>query len=260
MKASRTRVRPTVISLLGLDLKDYLAALPEGGAELAGCVEESGLACDRCGSGRCARPHAWRRRKKVTDLSTGAVFENVPIRRILFCTGRTASLVPAELWRGRFTLPSVLETGVHLLRDGLPATYDWTWDAGVDGSPVSPRTLRRWRQWIGKRVLAAAGPWWAQATGLTRSDAVPLAAQLEALLVKLSSLLLLAFRAAFGRALLDKAIARRAVPRRRARPIPGRHPPAPPPDPPPPIRRRGAWCSRRSRRSPPGDPKRGRDP
>jgi hypothetical protein len=223
-------------------------------------VVESGLACERCGSGRCARPHAWRHRKKVTDLSDGTVFEHLPIRRIIFCTGRTASLVPAELWRGRFTLPSVLETGVHLLRDGLPATYDWTWDAGVDGSPVSLRTLRRWRDWIRRRILGSAWAWLAATTGLTAAGATPAAARLEALLAKLTSLLLLAFRAAFRRALLDKAIHPPPLPRRRARPIPGRHGPAPPPDPPRTIRRRGAWCSRRSRRSPPADPDGGPDP
>ena len=223
-------------------------------------MEESGLACDRCGSGRCARPHAWRHRKKVTDLSDGAVFENLPIRRIIFCSRRTASLVPAELWRGRFTLPSVLETGVHLLRDGLPTAYDWTWDAGVDGSPVSPRTLRRWRDWILRRVLGSAWAWLAGETELTAAGATSAAARLEALLAKLTSLLLLAFRAACGRAPLDKAIARRALPPRRARPLPGRHGPAPPPDPPRTLRRRGAWCSRRSRRSPPEDPEGDSDP
>lgn len=223
-------------------------------------MEESGLACDRCGSGRCARPHAWRHRKQVIDLSDGAVFQRLPIRRIIFCTGRTASLVPAELWRGRFTLPSVLETGVHLLRDGLPAAYDWTWDAGVDGSPVSPRTLRRWRDWILRRVLGSAWAWLAGETDLTAAGATPAAERLEALLAKLTSLLLLAFRAACGRALLDKAIAGQALPRWRARPIPGRHPPTPPPDPPRTLRLRGAWCSRRSRRSPPEDSEGDSDP
>ena len=149
------------------------------------------MRCPRCGDARCLRRHARRERKSVIDLSTGEVFQKIPILRVRFCTGGTSSLPPAELWRGRFTLTSVLETGVHIFRDGVEAAYDWTWQAGRDGSPVSRRTLRRWREAIRSRVIGAAWAWLAPQTGLSWSDTQPEAPQLEALLEKLTPALLL---------------------------------------------------------------------
>jgi hypothetical protein len=78
-------------------------------------------------------------------MSTGAVFEDVPIIRVGFCDNRTVSLVPGGLWRGRFTVDSVLETVVRVLRDGVGAAYEWTWVAGTGEAVVSRRTLGRWR-------------------------------------------------------------------------------------------------------------------
>jgi hypothetical protein len=66
--------------MLALELRDYLKAVDAAEVDLTACVTESGLGCGRCGSGKCARPSSWRLRKRITDLSTGHVFENVRIR------------------------------------------------------------------------------------------------------------------------------------------------------------------------------------
>jgi hypothetical protein len=181
------------------------------------------------------------------------VARRIPILRVRFCTGGTVSLLPAELWRGRFTLTSVLETGVHIARDGVAAAYDWTWQAGRDGPPVSRRTLRRWREAIRSRVIRAAWAWLAPQTGLSWSDAQPEDPQLGNLLDRLTPTLLLSFRSQFGRALIDAAIATPTSSPSRcpSRPIPGRPTRTSSPDPPCPRRPRGAWSSSRSRRSPP---------
>jgi hypothetical protein len=172
---------------------------------------------------------------------------------VRFCTGATASLPPAELWRGRFTLTSVLETAVHIFRDGVETAYDWTWQAGRDGSPVSQRTLRRWREAIRSRVIGAAWAWLGPRTGLSWSGTQPEAPQLEALIETLTPTLLLSFRSQFGRALVDPAIVKSTSPSPRcpSRPIPGRRTRTSSHDPPCPRRPRGAWSSRRTRRSPP---------
>ncbi len=51
-------------------------------------VEVAGLRCGKCGVWRCARPHAVWYRKRVTDLSTGDVFEKLPIQRVIFRADR----------------------------------------------------------------------------------------------------------------------------------------------------------------------------
>ena len=221
---------------------------------MSALAEEAGVRCPRCGDVRCVRRHALRERKSVIDLSTGEASREIPILRVRFCTGGTASLSPAELWRGRFTLTSVLETGVHIFRDGVEVTYDWTWQAGRDGSPVSRRTLRRWREAIRSRVIGAAWAWIAPQTGLSWSDTQPEAPQLEALLEKLTPAILLFFRSQFGRALIDPAIVNSRTPLSDcvARPIPGRPARTSSHDPPCPRRPRGTWSSSRSRTSPPG--------
>ena len=205
----------------------------------------AGAVCTRCGSARCVRPHGFRHRKQVTDLSTGDVFHAVPIRRVRFCSGRTASLVPAELWRGRFTISSVLETVVHVLRDGIATACDWTVQAGDGEEVVSPRTLERWRAVVRQRVVRAALAWLLPKTGGSWSQTRPEAPQLEAVTRRITGSLLMAFRATFGRGLLD-AVARRRARReavRRARAAP--HDPSRHPHPNPPL------CAPRSRRSPP---------
>ena len=208
-------------------------------------VATAGAVCSRCGSTGCARPHGFRHRKQVTDLSTGAVFRAVPIRRVRFCSGRTASLVPAELWRGRCTIPSVLETVVHVVRDGIAAACEWTSHAGHGEELVSPRTLERWRALIRQRVVGGALAWLLPRTGASWSATRREAPQLEAVLGSLTGAVLAAFRASFGRGLLDtlaRSRARREA-ARRARALP--HDPS---------RRRRAHpspCASRSRRSPP---------
>lgn len=221
---------------------------------MSALAAEAGVRCPRCGDARCVRRHARRERKSVIDLSTGEAFQKIPILRVRFCTGGTSSLPPAELWRGRFTLTSVLETGDHIFRDGVEAAYDWTWQAGRDGSPVSRRTLRRWREAIRSRVIGAAWAWLAPQTGLAWSDSRPEAPQFEALLENLTPSLLLSFRSQFGRALIDPAIVTSKTPLAdcAARPVPGRPARTSSHDPPCPRRPRGTWSSSRSRKSPPG--------
>ena len=169
----------------------------------------------------------------------------MPIRRVRFCSGGTASLVPAELWRGRFTITSVLETVVHVVRDGIAAACEWTSHAGHGEELVSPRTLERWRALIRQRVVGGALAWLLPQTGASWSATRPQAPQLEAVMTSLTGSRLAAFRATFGRGLLD------LLARRRARREAARRARAAPPDP---SRRRPANpppCAPRSRRSPP---------
>jgi len=126
---------------------------------LAGLLGEAGLTCSACGTAGCARPHGRRYRKRVRDLSTGDVFQDVPILRVRFCSGATPSLMPAELWRGRSTLTSVIETVAHVLRDGVEAAHEWTVYAGTGESVVSRRTLRRWRELVRARLVGSALAW-----------------------------------------------------------------------------------------------------
>lgn len=196
----------------------------------------------------------------MTDLSTGEVFDHVPILRVLFCDGSTTSLTPAELWRGRATVSSVLETVVHVWRDGVEAASEWVSFASPTGAPlVSARTLRRWRDLVQTRLRGSAWTWLGPRLGLEASDQEPVADPLARLLDGLEATVLLAFRAVTGRAVIDTAAA--AGPSRAARSparrVPGRLAPAPPPDPPSELRpRRTPW--RRLRRGPPrrtgGDP------
>jgi hypothetical protein len=217
-------------------------------------VATAGATCTRCGSGQCARAHGFRHRKQVTDLSTGDVFHAVPIRRVRFCSGRTASLVPAELWHGRFTISSVIESVVHLLGEGIDAACEWTLQAGEGEAIVSPRTLQRWRALVRQRLVGGALAWLLPKTGSSWSAARPEASQLEALLPHLTGPLLAAFRATFGRGLLD-TLARRGARRKAAR-----RARAAPHDPSRPQRAKTPPCAPRARGSPPGRPAGGRSP
>lgn len=219
---------------------------------LAGLLDEAGIACAACGTTECVRPHGRRYRKRVRDLSTGAVFEDLPILRVRFCSGATPSLMPAELWRGRSTLTSVIETVARVFRDGVEAAHEWTSFAGTGETVVSRRTLRRWRELVRTRLIGSALSWLGPRLGLQGSDSIPPAEQLEALLDRLTVPVLLAFRGAVGRSALDRHSPTRvgAAPRSVARRIAGRHAPAAPHDPPPARRPRGAW-SPSNRRGPP---------
>jgi hypothetical protein len=219
---------------------------------LAALVAEAGFTCATCGTADCARSHGRRYRKRVRDLSTGDVFEDLPILRVRFCSGATPSLMPAELWRGRSTLSSVVETVVHVFREGVEAAHEWTGFAGTGESVVSRRTLRRWRELMRTRLIGSALSWLGPRLGLHGSDSVPPADQLDALLDRLTGTVLLAFRAATGRAALDRHSGSRvdAAARSAARRVAGRQAPTPPHDPPPARRPRGAWLPP-NRRGPP---------
>ncbi len=218
-------------------------------------MEEADLKCARCGSTACARPHGWRHRKKVTDLSTGAVFENLPILRVRTCVG-TVSLVPGELWRGRFTITSVLEAVVHCLREGAGKACEWAWAAGTGEAIVSESSLRRWRRIVRVRLVGSALSWLGPQAGIRWSEAHGEAAQLEALLDRTTGPLLARFRCLFGRGLLDRTSAPcRPSPSRKAAPrVAGRHDPGPSHDPTRPVRPRGSWLRPRPREPPLGRP------
>ncbi len=209
------------------------------------------MRCSRCGSGRCAKPHAWRHRTRVQDLSTGEVFEQVPILRAEFCDGSTVSLTPAELWRGRSTLGSVLETVARVHRDGIEQAWEWTLYAGTGESVVSRRTLQRWTRWVGTRLVGSSWAWLGPRLGLSWSDQADAADQLDRVLDRLAGTLLLAFRAATGRAVLDKPTASSPQTRCTTRRVAGRLAPHPPHDRSQPLRPRGSWWPRHRRRGPP---------
>jgi len=81
------------------------------------------------------------------------VFEQVPILRVLFCDGSTASLTPSDLWRGRSTVGSVLETVVRVLRDGI----EQAWEVNVENARFAGADARRrarMRSWREATVFA----------------------------------------------------------------------------------------------------------
>ncbi len=214
-------------------------------------VESSGLRCGKCGTSHCARLHAVRYRKRITDLVTGAIFENLPIRRVIFCDGTTGSLVPADVWRGRFTIGSVLEAVVRTHRDGVGAAGEWALYGGTGEEMVSDRTLRRWLEVVRTRLIGSGFSWLGPRLGLSWSDHAPVATQLEMLLDQVTGPVLAGFRALSGRAVLDKPSENpSSTARSTARRIPGRPAPALPPVTPSSTRPRGAW-SRLRRRDPP---------
>ena len=210
------------------------------------------MTCASCGTAECARLHARRRRGDIKDLSTGEIFKELPVLRVRFCAGATASLVPAELWRGRATVSSVLETVAHVLRDGVEAACEWVTFAGTGEPPISRRTLRRWRDAVRSRVIGSALGWLGPRLGFHWSENEDLADQLDTLLDRLTGISLVTFRAVTGRGVLDKParVDDRPPARSPARRVPGRLPPDPPHDPPSEPRPRGSWWPR-NRRGPP---------
>jgi len=219
--------------------------------DLVSLARESGLRCSRCGDGRCARPQGIRFRKRVVDLSTGKVFERLPIRRIIFCDGTTGSLVPAEIWRGRFTISSVVEAVARVHRDGIEGASEWALYGGTGEEMVSESTLRRWRGLVDKRLIGSAWSQIGPRVGLQWSGSVEVAIQIEALLEKLSGDLLLGFRALTGRSVLDKAPPCRPPTRSTARRLLEFRSSPPPHETPSSRRPRGSWSRRTSRGPPP---------
>jgi hypothetical protein len=119
-------------------------------------VAATGLVCPRCHSADCARYHGTWFRKRIVDLCRGEVFENVPIVRLKFCTGRSKSMFPAELWRGRATVSSVLEAVSDALGGGVEHALQRVVAAGDGHDSVSERTLRRWIRRAADRVPVAS--------------------------------------------------------------------------------------------------------
>lgn len=224
------------------------------GLDLGREVEAAGLRCGTCGSGSCAVAHDVWYRERVVDLSTGDVFEKLPIQRVQFCDGGTRSLMPAELWRGRFTVSSVLETTSRVLRDGVEAAYDWTWAAGRGEQVVSQRTLGRWREVVRKRLVGSALAWLGPHLGFAWSGVQDAAPQLDTLLDQMTGTVLSAFRGSFGHSVLDKPKRPGSRARSIRRRVPGRLAPTSPHKTPFSIRPRGTWSRLRRRGPPPADP------
>jgi hypothetical protein len=259
-RSTQPRTRSTIISLLTCDLRDYLFAVQSGRLDRHRMIRESGLCCPECDSNGCGQPHAWRFRKKVTDLSTGEEFPRIPILRVRFCNGTTTSLIPAELWRGRCTVGSVIETVIRVLREGTPQAADWVSFAARDGEAVCERTLGRWRTWVRRRLIGSALSWLLPRTGLSWSEHGDEASQLERLLARMSPVLLAAFRLLFGRSVLDKPKTRPDKPHTPARRIAGRRDASLSHDPSGSKRPRGSWWHRRRRGPPPASRRKGDSP
>lgn len=218
----------TKISLLTASLSVYISAIENGDFDLAALVSEAGVRCPRCRSRACAGIHGTWYRKKVTDLSTGDVFQQVPILRVIFCDGSSASLMHAELWRGRHTVSSVLETTSHVLEDGLGKALEWTMYAGRGEAMVSERALRRWT----KRVLSRLDLLEDLLGIITSPAAGTPSKKLIRVLDRIQPVDLLRFRSLIGYAMLDKPPLPPQPAQTSARPKPGHHSPAPPHDPP----------------------------
>ena len=210
---------------------------------------EAGIRCPRCRSTGCARGHGWWFRKRVTDLSTGEVFVDLPICRVVFCDGSTQSLWPAEVWRGRATITSVVEAMVHTEEEGVESAWEWCRaGTGEEDRVVSRRTLCRWREAVKQRLIPSATSW-------IRDLKLPASPedQVKYLLDGLSLADLLSFRTAMGCAMLDKAPRHSGNPvaNSSARPVPGRLDSPSPHETPRPRRPRGSWSTRSPRGSPP---------
>lgn len=214
------------------------------------------MRCPHCGSSDCVRSHGRRYRKRVDDFTTGEVFENVPILRVRFCKGPTRSILPAELWRGRATVSSVLQTVAHFLHEGAGPALEWAAAAGTGEEPVSERTVRRWKALAATRLIGSAFSWLRPRLGWAWSDNRDPAVQLERLIGDLTGPLQLAFRGATGHGVLDRQGVHHAsgAPRSTARPVPGRLTEAPPHDLPSILLPRGTWWSRWRRGPPPAGP------
>jgi len=145
----------------------------------------------------------------------------------------------------------VLETVARVHRDGIERAWEWTLFAGTGESVVSRRTLQRWTRWVGTRLVGSAWAWLGPRLGLSWSDQHDVADQLESVLDRLAGTLLLAFRAATSRALLDKPTMRSQQTPCTTRRVAGRLDPRPPQDSSSPLRPRGSWWPRHRRRAPP---------
>lgn len=240
----------TGISLLAGELGDYVVALDQGRASWRELLAESGLRCGRCGSSCCGRLHGWWRRKRVVDLSTGAEYPDLRLCRVIFCDGSTRSVFPADLWRGRCTVSSVIEAVAQAESAGVESAWEWARVAGRGGPQVSRRSLRRWKVALERRLVPGALSW--------LSDAPWSAGDRLERWLALRGDQLLSLRVATGRAVLDKPACHSspAGVDSSARPVAGRRTRSDSHETPRPRRPRGSW-SARSLRGPPPEPQPG---
>lgn len=143
-----------MILICGLSV--YSAAIENGNYDFSALVAESGLLCPECRTADCAKYHGRWTRKRIRDLCSGDSFENLPLLRIRFCNKSTKTIYPAELWRGRSTVTSVLETVFHAIDDGIELALQRVMDAGDGTETVSERSIRRWVNRVGTRLPVAA--------------------------------------------------------------------------------------------------------
>lgn len=187
-------------------------------------------------------------RKEVRDLCSGKVFRDLPILRVRFCSGMTRSLFPAELWRGRVTVSSVLEAVHHAAMAGIDSALRWAMQAGDGDELVSDRSLRRWTRRMAVRLPIAS-----QCLGFALQTHSSTAAKLDDMMTRLRPRHLLQLRRQWGHGLLDAAA---LLPASRSRtatwPRPGGQDPAVAHDPPSRYLPRGTR-SRLARRGRPPD-------
>ena len=237
---------PVIGTILTSKLSVYHAAIKSGDFDFSSLVAESGLLCARCRASDCARLHAVRHRKLVRDLLTGEVFEDLPILRAGFCDGSTKSLMPAELWRGRATVTSVLTMVARAITGGVEHALEWAMQSGDGDETVSERTARRWLRRAEDRVPVATA-----ALDFSPAADSSGAGKLANFLAHLHPRHLLQLRRRWGHSLLDLPSPPKP-PRTATRPRPGHQNPAAPHDPPSRYLPRGTR-SRLARRGRPPD-------
>ena len=188
----------TISTILTSGLAVYLSAIESGDFILRSLVAESGLQCPKCGTADCTRYHGRWFRTKILDLCIGEAFENLPILRVKFCQGPTKSLFPAELWRGRSTVSSVLEVVSNAIDGGVEQALQWAMAAGDGDEPVSERSIRRWVKRSGDRVPVASAT-----LNFPADGGQPAAEKFENFLTRLHPGHLLELRQRWGYSLLD---------------------------------------------------------
>ena len=194
-----------------------------------------------CHTADCAQYHGTWFRKRIVDLCSGDVFENLPILRLKFCTGPAKSLFPAELWRGRATVSSVMETVLDAMDGGAKHAMQRATANGDGDEPFSERTLRRWIKRAGDRVPIASA-----ALNFPSANGGSAAEKLENFLTEVHPHHLLALRRQWGFSILDVPPPQKP-PNTTTRLKPGFQHPRPPQNPPSKYVRRGTR-SRLSRR------------
>ena len=187
-----------ISSILTSGLTVYLAAIEGENFCFGSLVAESGLLCTACGTADCARYHGTWYRKRIYDLCSGDVFENLPILRLKFCAGAPKSLFPAELWRGRATVSSVLEAVSDAINGGIEHALQRAVAAGDGDEPFSERTLRRWIKRTTDRVPVASA-----SLNFPSDSGEPAAEKFENFLSQVHPRHLLALRRQWGFSILD---------------------------------------------------------